>query len=119
MKPTNKLTFFLSVSFIILMSVAFSVPGLVPVKVVVKGLVFDIIGVLITFFRGLPSSGYEDSVGIGLEDGTVIDVGEGNKMTVKQFRELQNFRRRWHAYCSWLGLACLCIGFVLQAVAAL
>lgn len=119
MKVINKSVFWISLAFVVLLAIAFSIPGVIPCNTLVKGLVFDIIGVLITFFRGLPSSGYEDGVGIGLEDGTEITDDDGVKMTVKEFRELQILRKRWHMYCSWLGLACLCIGFVVQAIASL
>ena len=114
----NKPIFFVSLLFVILLSAVFVIPGIMPIKVAIKGLVFDIVGVLITFFRSLPSSGYEGGVCIRLEDETEIEDEDGRKMTVREFSELQKLRKKWHKYCSWLGLVCLCIGFVVQVIAA-
>ena len=78
------------------------------------GLVLGIIGVVILFFFAPLQPTLETGIGIGLEDGTVID---SSGKTVAQ-HDAEVLSRRQHYDCmSKIGLSLVGLGFVFQLLA--
>ena len=80
-----------------------------------KGILLNIIGVLITFLFAFPQESYSEGVGIGLEEMTPIPF-EGGRLTVKDFNELQRKMAKVHRRLSLVGLSYLLAGLIFQFV---
>ena len=78
-----------------------------------KGLIFNVIGIAITFLFPFPVSGDETGVSIGLELGTEIQF-EGERMTVEDVIKLQENKNKWRSRWAFLGLMYLLSGIAFQ-----
>ena len=74
------------------------------------GLVLSIVGGTLWFFYGFPQPTHVESVGLALEDGTVLPDGR----TVAQHNEQVRKTRARYLYISRLALALIILGFVFQ-----
>jgi hypothetical protein len=75
------------------------------------GLGLGMTGVIILFIFGPPQPSLEEGIGLGLEDGNVVD--HTGKTVAQYNREVQK-RRRTHSVMSKLGLALVFMGFGFQ-----
>lgn len=74
------------------------------------GLVLNIAGVVLVFFFGFPQPSHDESVSLGLTDGTTFTNGTsvaGIKAAIRR-------RKRIYMFFSNVALALLLAGFVLQ-----
>lgn len=78
-----------------------------------KGLIFNVIGIVITFLFPFPSSWDEAGVSIGLELSTEIPF-EGEKLTVEDIIKLQENKNKWRSRWAFLGLMYLLAGVAFQ-----
>ena len=77
------------------------------------GLFLNILGVGIAFFYGYPQPTHVGGAALGLEDGNVLSNG----MTVAEWTEYVERRRRRYLWLSRLGLVLMFLGFALQLLA--
>ena len=77
------------------------------------GLLVDILGAVILFKWGFPQPSFDEGVGLGLEDGTVLEDG----LSVAEHNYLVRAEKERHNRISKLGLALLILGFGFQIVA--
>jgi len=77
------------------------------------GLVLNMVGAFILFWRGFPQPSFEEGVGMGLEDGTVLENG----LTVVENNQNVSEEKERFTRISKLGLALLFIGFAFQLLA--
>ncbi len=78
-----------------------------------KGLVFNVIGVVITFLFPFPAPGDGTGISIGLELGTELQF-EGERMTVENIMQLQENKNKWRSRWAFLGLMYLLAGLAFQ-----
>lgn len=80
------------------------------------GLIFGMAGVVVLFVWGPPQPTLETGVGIGLEDGNVIDQKTGQ--TVADYNREINRKRACYNAMSKVGLGLVGVGFFCQWLAA-
>ena len=78
------------------------------------GLVLGMTGAWILFKWGFPQPSFEEGVGLGLEDATVLENG----LTVAENNQKVREEKEQFTRISKLGLALIFIGFFFQLVAA-
>ena len=74
------------------------------------GLILNIVGVVLVFFFGFPQPSHEESVGISLENGTVLADGTSVASLVAEAKR----RKRRYLIFSNLALTFMLVGFALQ-----
>lgn len=79
-----------------------------------SGLIFNIAGVVLVFFFGLPQPSHSEGVALGLELGNILDDGR----TVAEHDEEIRRRKRTYSFLAHAALVLMIIGFSLQFVAA-
>ena len=77
------------------------------------GLVLNMLGAVILFRWGLPQPSFEEGIGLGLEDGTVLENG----LTVAENDQIAREEKERFTRISKLGLALLFFGFAFQLLA--
>lgn len=102
---------FLYVMLLLLWIGLIFLPSVSPLDKCVTGLLLNIVGVLIAFLFAFPQPDYDEGYGIGLEDGDVID---DKGTTVKEAREINQLKKRWHKAWAILGLVYLLTGLLSQ-----
>ena len=74
------------------------------------GLILDIIGAIVLFFYSRPQPSFEEGMGLGLEEATVLSDGR----TVAEHNEEVRRIRDKHIRRSRIGMLILAIGFAFQ-----
>lgn len=77
------------------------------------GLSFNILGVIILFKFCFPQPNFEEGVGIGLEDNTIMKNGK----TVKEHNKRIIKNKKNYTIFAIISLSMIIIGFVLQLIA--
>jgi hypothetical protein len=77
------------------------------------GLIFNIGGVVLLFFFGPPQPSFEEGIGLGLEDGNVLEDGK----TVAEHNVYVRKNKKTHEILSRFSLVLLIIGFGFQLIA--
>jgi hypothetical protein len=77
------------------------------------GLLLGMAGVLIIFRWGPPQPDFHESVGLGLEDETLLPDGT----RVSDVAEAARRAKRWHKIMSRVGLGLIGLGFFVQLMA--
>lgn len=78
-----------------------------------KGIILNLIGVLITFVFAFPQESFSEGVSIDLGGQTRIPFEDG-VITVDEFNALQRAKAKEHKRMSYLGLSYLLSGFGFQ-----
>lgn len=79
------------------------------------GLILNILGVALMFFRAFPQPTFEKGVGLAVEDNTPV----GNGMTAAECDRQKQRGKKLYQYISLVGLALVLVGFVFQLLASL
>jgi len=78
------------------------------------GLVLNVAGVLVLFKYNFPQPTFEDGVGLGLEDGTVLDDG---RTIVEHDQQTRCIKARY-LMLSRVALLLILVGFACRLIAA-
>ncbi len=76
------------------------------------GLVINLMGISILFIFGFPQPDFDESVGLGLEDGNRL----ANGLTVKEYGEQIVRKKKTYQVLSLFSLFLIILGVILQMV---
>jgi len=74
------------------------------------GLVFNILGVILIFFFGLPQPSHDEGVTLTLGEGTVLEDGT----SVKELNEQVRKRKSLYKAFAYVALNLMLLGFIFQ-----
>ncbi|REE21219.1 hypothetical protein B0G71_4371 [Paraburkholderia sp. BL27I4N3] len=77
------------------------------------GLASNMVGVFLAFFYGFPQPDHNEGVSLGLSPNTPLQNGQ----TVAEHNAEIRRRKRFYKAMSFLALACMFLGFAVQAYA--
>lgn len=74
------------------------------------GLIFNILGVILIFFFGLPQPSHDESVSLGLGEDTVFEDG----LSVKEINATTRKRKEIYKGFAYFALSLMLLGFIFQ-----
>lgn len=86
---------------------------LTPENLTSLGLILNILGVLLLFFFGFPQPNHDEGVSVGFSENTTFTDGTSVKSILEKARK----RKRLYLAFSYVALAFLLAGFILQFAA--